>query len=341
MSFDRYGRYLIVPHGGGKPQAFTRATTFASTLDDRYGLEKWSQRMVAIGLSRRPDLLAGVAAARDDDKKRIDSLVVDAIEAAEASKGRNIGQALHEFTERIDRGEVDLDQIPDPWRKDVEAYRDAMQREGFAVELIEQTVVINVLCVAGTLDRTVLRDAERYILDVKTGQHLSLPTVATQLAIYAYADTLYDTETDTHSAVPPINREIGYVAHVAAGSGVCNIIAVDLDAGWKGATLAGAVRGWRKADVRCINRTDWLIASVKRLVSEHPEAAAAMAARWPIGVPTLKEQPHPNPEQIDAIVQLLTEVEGEHRIPFGPPDPAGRFKRSKKTNETNTQEKTA
>jgi hypothetical protein len=53
MAFDRLDRYLIIPEGGGAPVAHTRATTWASTLDDRYGLERWSRRTVAPGRPRR------------------------------------------------------------------------------------------------------------------------------------------------------------------------------------------------------------------------------------------------------------------------------------------------
>ena len=60
---DRYGRYLIA----GKP--YTRATTIADTLDDRYNLEKWGNRMVAKGLANRADLHA-LASTLDVDKNK-------------------------------------------------------------------------------------------------------------------------------------------------------------------------------------------------------------------------------------------------------------------------------
>ena len=82
---DRYGRYLIVPAGGGKPVPHTRATTWASTCDNRYALEKWSRRTVALGLARRPDLLASVAAANDDDRTTLDALCERALEAGGSS----------------------------------------------------------------------------------------------------------------------------------------------------------------------------------------------------------------------------------------------------------------
>ncbi len=44
---DRYGRYVIIPATGGKAKSYTRATTIAETLDDRYNLELWKMRQVA------------------------------------------------------------------------------------------------------------------------------------------------------------------------------------------------------------------------------------------------------------------------------------------------------
>ncbi len=79
--FDRWGRYLIVPAAGGAPNAHTRVTTWASTLDDRYGLEQWSRRTVALGLARRPDLLAQAAVAQADESDTLNGLCEAALEA--------------------------------------------------------------------------------------------------------------------------------------------------------------------------------------------------------------------------------------------------------------------
>ena len=309
--FDHLGRYLITPPSGGKPEPYTRATTFAKTLDDGYGLRKWSERMVAIGLSRRADLLAGVAAARDDDATRIDSLVVDAREAAEASAGANVGTALHAFTERLDLGELQLEQVPEPWRADIAAYADAMRAAGFTMEVIEATVVIPELNVAGTLDRIVYRERERFILDVKTGQSLWHQTIAIQLALYAHATSIYDRATGTHQPMPDVNQHIGFVAHCPAGKGTCQLVALDLDAGWRGAMLAHNVRGFRRLAVIVEapkDRRTWLVDAVKRLVKDYPEAAAALGQQWPIGVPPLKQEGH-TPEQLGEIVAVLQRIE--------------------------------
>jgi hypothetical protein len=201
----------------------------------------------------------------------------------------------------------------------------AVANAEFQMELIEQTVVIEQLDLAGTLDRTVLRDGVRYIFDVKTGQGLGLQSCAIQLACYAHASSLYDRDHGVHSLVPEINQEIGYVAHCPAGKGTCEIVALDLVKGWRGALLASQVRSFRKSKVQVaefrMTRPLWLRSQVKRLVDEYPEAARDLAALWPPGVPTLKTNGH-SPDQIQAIVDVLIEVEGIHQVPFGEPDPA-------------------
>jgi len=65
---DKLGRYPGHRPGDAEMVSYTRATTVAKTLDDTSNLEKWSGRMVALGLAARPDLLALVAAAEADDR---------------------------------------------------------------------------------------------------------------------------------------------------------------------------------------------------------------------------------------------------------------------------------
>lgn len=352
MSFDQYGRYLIRNPDSGQVEPYTRVTTFAKTLDDTFGLLKWEQRMAAIGLSRRADLLAQVAAARDDDATRLDTIIKDAREAGEASKGANIGQALHEFTERVDGGELDLAAVPEPWRADVAAYRAEMERKGLAVKLIEATVVIPELGVAGTLDRLVLDDSPVLIvLDVKTGQRLWLLTIAIQMALYAHARSIYDLDTDTHSPMPEVDQKVGYVAHMPAGHGSCRIIPIDLEVGWRGAQLAAEVRAWRKSSVELtppedprssLERRMWLPVAVKRLVTDFPEAAGDLARRWPIGVPTIKQAKATGqeltPDELDAIARVVAAVEADHRVPFGLPDPAHVLPPKQQRNATQRKE---
>jgi PD-(D/E)XK nuclease superfamily len=342
MAFDRWGRYTIVPPEGGKAVPHTRATTLARTLDDEFGLTKWRQRMVGVGVAKRPDLLAQIAACQPDETSRLDALCRDAVEAAGASSSANLGQALHSFAQRVDEGE-DLSIVPDAWRPDVVAYRAAMEEAGFVVELVERVCVVPSLKIAGTFDRTVLeRGKRRYILDLKTGRTLdySWGSIAVQLSLYAHASTLYDSESDEHSPMPEVDQETGIVAHLPAGQGTCALYAVDLVKGWEGALMADRVRAWRKEEFNLgrvdvasppatTTRRDWLTERIRLLVTEHPDVAAVLAQRWPIAVPTLRQSDEHSIEQLDEIVVVLYQIEGEFRLPFGELDPT----RNTKDNE--------
>ena len=101
---DRYGRYLLPDPETGAEMAWTRVTTVAPILSDRYNLEKWAQRMTALGLAKREDLLALVkATARIADtrngKSTLNRVVSDAIEAGNVEQRANLGTAIHAATE--------------------------------------------------------------------------------------------------------------------------------------------------------------------------------------------------------------------------------------------------
>ena len=292
--------------------------------------------MVATGVSKRPDLLAQVAACQSNETARLDALCRDAVEAAGASSSANLGSALHSFCQRTDEGE-DLSIVPDTWRPDVVAYGAAMEEASLTVERIERCCVIPEMVVAGTFDRTVVdRSGTHYVLDLKTGKTLqySWPSIGIQLALYSRARTLYDHDTEQHSPMPDVDQETAIVAHLPAGQGTCEIFAVDLVMGWEGALMANRVRTWRKESfnlgrldiappvVTTTTRRDWLVNEVKRIIGEHPDAGRALAQHWPIGVPTFKASDSHTDKQLEQIAQAVRSIGARFRLPFSEePDP--------------------
>lgn len=247
---DRWGRYLIVDPDTGKKVARQRVTTFAKILADTYNLERWSQRMTAKGLANRADLLAQVAAASIEDKDTLNRIVEEAKEAAGSSVGRNLGSALHSFTERIDRGEPNV-VAPAPLDLDLDAYRQAMTAAGVKAipGLIERVVVVPAVEVAGTFDRILTCDqwALPRIGDVKSAQEMyGWLEVAIQLACYAHATSIYDLRDQTHQPMPEVDQEVAVVMHLPAGKGTCTLYEVDITAGWEMAQIAAEVRDARK-----------------------------------------------------------------------------------------------
>jgi hypothetical protein len=239
---DRWGRPLVVPPGGGKRTAYTRCTTFIDCLDDRWALEQWKQRMTAIGIADRPDLLLAVSAHRDD-KKQLNGICDQAIEAAKATAAATTGTALHALSELVDRGQ-DLPVLPDAARADLDAYKTAM--EPFEVIDIEQFVVHDGLKVGGTFDRLVRWNGVTMIADLKTGSSIdySLGKLAMQLAVYSRGQR-YDIDTGQRTPLDA-HQGTGIVIHLPAGQARCDVRFVDLNAGWEGVQLAAQVREWRK-----------------------------------------------------------------------------------------------
>lgn len=68
-------------------------------------------------------------------------------------------------------------------------------------------------------------------------------------------------------------------------------------------------------------RREWLVERIGTLRDSYPAGLAMVAARWPAGVPTFKAAEHHTHGQLQAINDVVTAVEAELEIPFGPGDP--------------------
>jgi hypothetical protein len=332
---DRWGRYVIPNPETGKDQSWTRVTTFAKSIADTFGLTKWELRMSALGLARRPDLIAQAATVVDPDnpdaKKLLDRVAADAKEAAGSSAKANLGNALHSFTEQVDLGQSPT--IPDPYAADVAAYRAAMQQAGVEVlpEHVEQIVIIPAVECAGTFDRLVRIGGGYVIADLKTGRDLSYSwtEIAIQLACYAHATHAYDPATGELTLMPTVNRSEALVMHLPVGQARCTLYRVDIAAGWEAARLCREVREWRKRkdlagpislgtvtadgeglavstepvdpDTARLVRT---LDAVRRRPKDDP-ARQALARRWPADLPTA---PPWTPEQVNVgLLAVLNE----------------------------------
>jgi PD-(D/E)XK nuclease superfamily protein len=241
---DGWGRPLVVPPSGGKAVAYTRCTTYVSCLEDTFNLGKWMQRMVAIGITQRPDIhlqVASLAGNPDGNKRDLDKACDAAREAASASAAATTGTALHQLTELIDRGQ-DVGVIPEAYTADLKAYETATAHMKHL--WIEQFCVQDPLKIGGTPDRIVEVDGKRYIADVKTGSiEFGIGKIAMQLAVYARSQ-VYDIDTAERS-VHDAELDKGIIIHLPAGKGTCGLYWVDILAGWGGVKHAKDVRSWR------------------------------------------------------------------------------------------------
>lgn len=244
---DRWGRPLIAPPQplGAKAVPYTRATTVAKTLDDSSGLMLWKQRMTALGLVSRRDLLTATAATDPADKKALNKLVEQAADAGGATAAATTGTALHSFTERLDRG-LDVGHVPHEYEADLVEYQRLAKEIGWKVHGVEVFTVLDPYKVAGTADRVLEIDGKRYIADLKTGSSVDFHhSWAVQFAIYARG-LPYDIENRTRlpwDVIPDQDRAL--VIHLPAGQGKAAAHWIDIAAGWEAFQMSMKVRTWR------------------------------------------------------------------------------------------------
>jgi hypothetical protein len=238
---DRFDRPLLVVPGQKERVAYRRTTKFVDVLDDRFNLEQWKTRMVAIGLGQRPDLQIAAAASDRDDKKTLNNICKQAMDAAESSAAASIGTALHSYTEKIDRGQK-LGKVPEQYAADLEAYKAATENiEWVGIETFR---VHDEFKVAGTADRIGrLPWKDRLVIaDVKTGGiEFGVGKMAMQLAMYSRS-VAYDIATDQRIDDPgEIDLNTGIIIHLPAGQGICNLYEIDIARGWGHVLIAKQV----------------------------------------------------------------------------------------------------
>lgn len=259
---DHYGRYKVLPPEGGKLKGYSRATTIAKALDDTSNLMNWGKRMVALGLLKRRDILASIAALDEKDgdyRKKVDAECEKAMEAGGATARRDFGTATHKLVERK-VADPNWD-VPEPFDKDVDAILATIDAAGFEVvtEYSEVPVVLDKYEIGGTCDLFLRRksDGKLFAADLKTGAASSVKYAmlawAIQLAVYAHADNRYqfgeakDGSEDQRLPMPDLDKDQALILHCEPESGHCDIYSLDIARGWQALEVAMQVREWRKA----------------------------------------------------------------------------------------------
>jgi hypothetical protein len=315
--YDTFGRYKMLHPDSGKAVKWTRATTFAKSIQDTFALSMWAQRMALKGASLRADIVAAVSTLDvKQDKDRVNSLVEDAKKAAGDKVAANKGTAVHAFTEDRDKvlvGEpVSRDrEVPEEFVPTVEAY-EAVLRD-FGLEpvpgLIEFTTAVKQYEVAGTSDRvykvtrnmtfklngrSVTLYAGEYVIgDVKTGADLSYgwQEICIQLALYAQGLNTSGvwswSQRQWAKPVTPDNPDV--LLKVRTDVGLIPHLPVDRKEGAPLATLYAVDldAGWAAA-VLCASVRSWrkertLATPLTVAAIEDTETAADTVRRAPVG----------------------------------------------------------
>ena len=310
-------------------------SSVAKVPDDSSALDFWRRRQTAIGLALQPHLLTSIAAAADD-KRALDDICEEAMNAAGASSGRDYGTAVHKITDLLDGGDFVLE-TPEviAIRK---TWRTLLDSHDLEVVASEQVVVHPDLMIAGRFDRVVRHRASGrlFILDTKTGKSAAdfLQAHAVQLWLYASAPLCADgptgdTDFEVSAFVPmhAVDQSVALVAHLPMG-GEASIIGIDIAAGgrcfteviqptwaWRSRTDL-RVDGWSvptftepASDVAFSPLNAALTANlIKRLRAVaviSSVAASQVRANWPAGVPKLSDGGHVEDDlkRIEALVQ--------------------------------------
>jgi hypothetical protein len=245
---DQWGRYKL-PGPDGTEESWTRATTFAATLAEQYGLRIWKERQVVWGLSRRPDLLTMASTiSGPEDKKALGAIVDEAHVAAGTQAKANRGTAIHRACQAAERGA--WDQVPAELRPHVTKYLKAMADGGLQIlpSMVERTVIVNRYKVAGTFDNLVMcPDGRIRVADKKTGS-LDYADIefAIQLGLYANADAIFDYDTGRYEPMPEVAKDYAVIAHIDPETGHTELQRANIEWGWVWARTCAEVMDIRK-----------------------------------------------------------------------------------------------
>jgi len=229
---------------------YKRTTNFIDVLQDEYKLKEWDRRMVATGMAENPELVMSALTVKPDrdvgqtpeDKKALQEIADKAKEFAKGSAAAAIGTSLHTFTQWMDEGR-ELGYVPEPYPADLAAYE--LATKDIRWTNIESFRVHDDWKVGGTTDRIGYYRGRLTIFDIKTGSLFLKFGAPMQLAMYAHS-TPYDIATDTRTSdVDELRLDVGYVIHLPAGSGHCELKPVNLVSGWEGCLEAKAVWDFR------------------------------------------------------------------------------------------------
>ena len=258
---DKHDRPLLIPRGGTHEDRrwYTRASGLGEFLEDNSFLKKWEMRYLAIGLSRRMDLVRLAAAevyttgfGKGDESenrssgKRVDDIIRRALDSQGIHEKADYGTAVHARTEPGNQG-VDPDEMQ---ATEVQSFWDILAESGIQILDTEFFMANDEIWTAGTCDHLVY--VPKYgicIGDKKTSSKAS-KQYDVQFATYAWADR-YDYTNDQRQTLEEfvesigwnpelINRDVGLIFWIKNGK--TQIRELDLKEGWKAAKTAAWIR---------------------------------------------------------------------------------------------------
>jgi hypothetical protein len=233
----------------GKEQSWTRASNFASALDNPHALIKWSNRNAVMGMSRRPDLAAmALAGALRDDVAKVDETIAAAHATMATDANANLGTAAHAaITNAWSHPEQP---VPEPYVPLVKAFAAALKEHELKIVAAAGKVMNLAYDSLGEFD-LVLEEADGSIVigDMKSGKlDHAKRKFAVQLAMYDGAEY----EVKANGSVVPVQWNLahshGVLLHLDLENSTVSVYRIDLRIGRYGAGLAEQIRQWHTLD---------------------------------------------------------------------------------------------
>lgn len=254
---DRWGRPLLIPRGGTEADRrwYTRASSLADMIEDFSHLQTWEKRYLAVGLSRRMDLVRLAAAEpyttgfdKGDEKenrasgRRLDEIIRRVLDAAKIHEKADYGTAVHSRTEPGNDGTD-----PDDFQADeVKSFWDLLEKARIAIIGTEVFTANDRIWTAGTFDHMAYVPGYGICVTDKKTSREPKESYDVQLAIYANGD-VYDYSNDTRMTLEEyvaslgwdprlLRRDVGFLFWIKNGK--TTIHELDLRRGWNSAIVA-------------------------------------------------------------------------------------------------------
>ena len=356
---DRWGRPTII-QADGSLKPYTRISSYGQNLENQTGLTKWKLRTMVAGAVARPDLMQLASAHQADDRK-LDDLAQQMLDAGGASRAANSGTARHEVLAQVDQGVLARDSVPGDFLPYMQAWYDTLDQFGLEVipEMVELRLVNDRYEAAGSGDNFLMRtsDGKLIAVDKKTGKSIAPRPLAymVQLALYATA-VEYDVATGERKALPNVDLDVAYIAHLPAQSDTCTLYEIDLREALKLADLSQAIRVAEKSTPKVTKLVPQAAASPSPASDPNVERRALLKSRvgalveaghmntlvafWPDEVPTFKQSNDQTSAELDKITKIVESAEALHSMPFLPePQPVQQKpKETKRSTKKNVDE---
>lgn len=281
--YNRYGQYQLPHPTTGRPAAFSRATTIASTLDETYNLDMWIQRQliksVMEGVRLQMDLQSGGRTPTPEEQQLHEAMTTlwatdpgtqkfnqaaDVVNNLQGGRDSSeFGTAVHAWLEAVDCGIVLPSKVPSLFRDHVEAYREVLKRHALLpVPEYTERIVCNDdngfggqpgETITGTLDRLfrVVSTGHLVLGDVKTTKANSLEwgalDFAIQLSIYRYASHMLKLDGSGWDPMPELHSDTAYLMHIPSDDPArSSCVALNMAFGREALQVAVYVRDLRR-----------------------------------------------------------------------------------------------